>query len=117
MIFTSPPYFDVERYTKDNSQSWKKYKTLNSWLDNFLFKSIEKAWKQLNSNGHMLINISDVYCHHVINKICDPMNDFISKLENAKYEGALGMRMAKRPNSKAMKDGIFAEPIWIWKKE
>lgn len=115
-IFTSPPYFDVERYTRDDNQSWRRYKKFEAWLEDFLFKAIEIAWNHLEKDGHMIINISDVYCHHRINKICDPMNNFIDKLEGSRYNGALGMRMAKRPNSKASKDGIFAEPMWVWQK-
>ena len=80
------------------------------------FKSIDSFWKNLKPNGHLILNISDIYTHHKIQKICDPMNDHIEKLSGAQYQGAIGMRMAKRPNSKASKDGIFCEPMWVWKK-
>ena len=116
-VFTSPPYFNIERYNQDDTQSWKRYKKLNNWLDGFLFPVLEKSWNGLHSNGNMIINISDVYSNHTVNKICDPMNDFISKLSGASYQGTIGLRMAKRPNSKAVKsDGIFVEPMWVWKK-
>lgn len=116
-IFTSPPYFNIERYNQEDNQSWKRYKKLNNWLDGFLFPVLEKSWNSLNSGGHMIINISDVYSNHTINKICDPMNNFMSKLYGASYGGSIGLRMAKRPNSKAVKsDGIFVEPMWVWKK-
>lgn len=116
-VFTSPPYFNIERYNQDDNQSWKRYKKLNNWLDGFLFPTLEKSWNALRSDGSMIINISDVYSNHTINKICDPMNDFISKLSGADYQGTIGLRMAKRPNSKAVKsDGIFIEPMWVWKK-
>jgi len=62
-----------------------------------------------------IINISDNYSGHTINKICDPMNCFISKLPNSNYIGCLGMQLTKRLNTKASKvKGIFVEPIWIW---
>lgn len=116
-VFTSPPYFNVERYNQEESQSWKRYKKLHNWLDGFLFPVLQKSWDSLKSNGNMIINISDVYSNHTINKICDPMNDFISKLNGADYQGTIGLRMAKRPNSKAVKgNGIFVEPMWLWKK-
>ena len=116
-VFTSPPYFNIERYNQEDNQSWKRYKKLNNWLDGFLFPVLEKSWNALNSGGTMIINISDVYSNHTINRICDPMNDFISRLSGANYNGAIGLRMAKRPNSKAVKsDGIFVEPMWVWKK-
>jgi 16S rRNA G966 N2-methylase RsmD len=116
LVFTSPPYFIIERYSKDSTQSWQRYKKLNAWLDNFLFPVIEKSWELLQVNGHMVINISDVYCNHTINRICDPMNDFISSLHNSQKCDNLNYRMAKRMNSKSEKDGIFVEPAWVWKK-
>ena len=116
LIFTSPPYFNIEKYTQDADQSFKKFKKLDAWLEGFLFESIRCFWTNLNEGGHMIINISDVYSNHTINHICDPMNDYISKLKGAEYQGALGLRMAKRPNTNADKEGIFAEPMWVWKK-
>lgn len=115
-IFTSPPYFIIERYSKDNTQSWQRYKKIDAWLEKFLFKTLKDCWELLKPNGILAINISDVYCNHTINHICDPMNDFISSLYNSKKEQNLNYRMAKRINSKSHKEGIFVEPIWIWKK-
>ena len=119
LVFTSPPYFDLERYTSESNQSWKRYKKLNDWLELFLFASINKAWNHLEKNGYLILNISDVYTHHTVNKICDPMNDFINNLKGAEYVGCYGYQMMKRPNSKTLKgkSGKFAEPVWIWKKK
>lgn len=116
LIFTSPPYFIIERYSKDASQSWQRYKKLDKWLDGFLFPVIENSWTLLKSGGHLAINISDVYCNHTINKICDPMNDFINSLTNSCKVDNINYRMMKRANSKSDKQGIFVEPNWIWKK-
>ena len=116
-VFTSPPYFNIERYTQEDNQSWKKFKKLDQWLKGFLFPVLKKSWDGLQSDGNMIINISDVYSNHTIHRICDPMNEFISRLPNAYYMGTVGLRMAKRPNSKATeKKGIFTEPMWSWKK-
>lgn len=107
----------LKRYSKDSTQSWQRYKKIDSWLNNFLFPVIEKSWKLLSEGGHMAINISDVYCNHTINKICDPMNDFISKLEGSKKIENINYRMAKRIKSNSEKTGIFVEPVWMWRKE
>lgn len=116
-VFTSPPYFIIERYSKDKTQSWQRYKKLDKWLENFLFPTIKNSWNLLQDGGHMAINISDVYCNHTINRICDPMNDFISGLDNSMKSENINYRMAKRVNSKSEKKGIFVEPVWIWKKQ
>lgn len=114
-VFTSPPYYNIEKYCQEETQSFKRYRKFDIWLSSFLFKAIDKAWQGLKSGGHIAINISDVYSGHKINNICDPMNDHIKELGGIYCQG-LGMRMAKRPNSKAHKDGVFVEPIWIWRK-
>lgn len=118
LIFTSPPYFNVERYTQESNQSFKKFRKLDDWLEGFLLKTIRKFWENLEVGGHLVINISDVYSNHRVNKICDPMNEAISKLNGASYCGCIGYEMRKRPNSGALKgkEGVFAEPIWIWRK-
>lgn len=116
-IFTSPPYFNIEKYTQEDNQSYKKYRKFENWLENFLFVILKKAWDQLEDGGILAINISDVYSGHKINNICDPMNDFISQLEGSFYMGCLGMKMSKRPNNKTtQKEGKFVEPVWIFSK-
>jgi len=116
LIFTSPPYFNIERYTQEDNQSFKKYRKLQTWLDKFLFFSINKYWENLKDGGILAINIGDVYSNHTVNNICDPMNEFISTLKDASYLGCIGYKMQKRLRSKSDKKGIFAEPIWIWGK-
>lgn len=116
-IFTSPPYFIIERYSKDDTQSWVRYKKINDWLDNFLFDTINLSIDKLISGGYIAINISDVYCNHTINKICDPMNDYIQSLGTMEKIENINYRMAKRINSKSGKTGVFVEPCWIWRKK
>lgn len=116
LVFTSPPYFIIERYSKDSTQSWQRYKKIDKWLDGFLFPVIRDSWELLQIGGHLAINISDVYCNHMVNNICDPMNDFIKDLTGSKKVDNINYRMSKRMNSKSQKEGIFVEPIWIWQK-
>jgi hypothetical protein len=137
MIFTSPPYFDVEKYSDEDTQSYKRYTTIDSWNENFLHKTIGKLIPTLKKDGTLAINIADVYHESVKGyvDITNSMNDFI-KSQGLKYEGCIGMEMTKRFNSagagKAVSDYYadnlkekakitenmaFGEPIWIWKKK
>jgi hypothetical protein len=115
-VFTSPPYFNAELYSAEPTQSYLRYSKLEEWLDKFLFTTIKNCWKTLRVGGVLGINISDIVTNKVRYNICDPMNDFISKLDGAEYLGALGYRMPQRINSVSKKGEIFAEPIWIWRK-
>ena len=118
MIFTSPPYFDKEKYDQSDQQSYKMYHGLDSWMEDFLFKSIELRSENLKSGGLLIINISDIYTRKKLYPICDGMNDFIASTGLYDYVGAIGLRMPKRPMSISSDTvGMFGEPIWIWKKK
>jgi hypothetical protein len=118
LIFTSPPYFDKEKYDRSDNQSYMKYKTFDSWMQNFLFKTIELRTKNLKKGGHLVINISDIYTRKKLFQICDGMNDYIVNTGKFEYEGAIGLKMPKRPMSKSSNTvGIYGEPIFIWRKK
>jgi len=116
LVFTSPPYFDIERYSQEETQSFKKYKQLEDWKQNFLYKAIENFWPNVKEGGVVGINISDVYSSGEDRFICDDMNDFISTLPGANYCGCIGYKMAKRTNSRTDREGTFCEPVWVWSK-
>ena len=140
-VFTSPPYFNVERYSYDDTQSWVKYKDITDWNEKFLQKTLKNLWCSVKSGGYLLVNISDVYTNSKWSsergwlEICNPMNDFLSTFSDSEYQGCIGMEMAKRPNSggagtakseeyneetlqktEETKDKRFCEPIWVWRK-
>lgn len=113
LAFTSPPYFNIERYSKDDGQSFN-YKTLDLWLSKFLFPLVEKTFDSLRDGGRMVVNISDVYSGHQINRICDAMNDRLESVGAAEGKHFV-YRMAKRVGSKA-NGSVFGEPCWVWIK-
>jgi len=118
LIFTSPPYFDKEKYDQSDRQSYKRYKKFDDWLNNFLCKTIELRIKNLKVGGYLVINISDIYTRKKLYKICDGMNNFIhNNLPDMKYIGAIGYRMPKRPQSISSDQvGIYGEPMWVYQK-
>jgi len=117
VVFTSPPYFIIERYTQEDNQSWQRYKKVEDWLSKFLFPVFHKACCSLKMGGVIVINLSDVYCNHTINRLCDPLFEYASTIRGMKYISTWGLRLAKRPMSKADKGGVFAEPLMIWRKK
>jgi len=57
---TSPPYFDRERYSNEDTQSWKRYSTLERWVDNFLVPTCQLQHDALRPGAHSVIVINDV---------------------------------------------------------
>jgi len=60
LCFTSPPYFDVEKYSDEKTQSYLKYNTIDLWLNGFLKKTFENCYYGLKDNKYMLINIANI---------------------------------------------------------
>lgn len=109
LIFTSPPYFNIEKYSNDSTQSWVRYPTLEGWLDGFLHPLVEKSYNFLKSDGYFIINIDGG------SKIIDPFVEMAEEfftLVETKY-----MRLSKvLGNRQTNKDKFKLEPIFIFKK-
>jgi tRNA1(Val) A37 N6-methylase TrmN6 len=108
-IFTSPPYFDIERYSEEETQSWKRYPELKDWVKDFLLATLTKCWSVLKEGGRIAINIADKKGED----ICTPMLNHMNNL-GATYEGVIGYRMSERGGQKT--DCPTCEPIFIWSK-
>jgi hypothetical protein len=111
MVFTSPPYFSLERYSQDISQSWVRYKTPESWMENFMFATLDKIIPTMTVGGHLCINIYDVLLSKEI-PLCDPILAYLKdKLE---YVGCVPFYVTTRSEGRGI--GTPVEPIWIWRK-
>lgn len=135
-IFTSPPYFNTERYSFDDTQSWVRYKKFDEWNKGFFHTTLKKIIPTLKKNGILAINIADVFSapDKGYVDITNSMNEFLQS-NGLTYKGCIGMEMKKRLNSGGAgtgvseyfsdelkdkadetKDQAFGEPIWIWTK-
>lgn len=120
MVFTSPPYFTLEKYVDDaddvdasKGQSIDKYKELNDWLDNFLFYSIDKAWTKLEIGGHFIIIINNIrHFPDFIQRMIKRQTKLYASdtLTFSKYLGKIGYTERTRYGYKS------PQPMWIWKK-
>ena len=67
LCFTSPPYFNLEEYADEETQSYVKFDNKESWVEGFLRPTFENCHYGLKPNKFMLINIADVKGEHNIN--------------------------------------------------
>jgi hypothetical protein len=58
--FTSPPYFNLEKYGNDNSESTKNYNNYQLWIEHFVKPTIENTYKYLKIGGYAMINIKNL---------------------------------------------------------
>ncbi len=107
LCFTSPPYFDTEKYSDESTQSYVKYPTKEEWVNGFLQKTIENCYRGLKGNKYMLINIANT-----------PKYKFIEE-ETIRISKELGFKQEKTIEltlSSVMGVGYKYEPIFVFKK-
>jgi 16S rRNA G966 N2-methylase RsmD len=83
-VFSSPPFFKLEVYEKDNiKQSIKQYPSLDKWKEGFLYVVIRKCYNSLISGGYFCIHVSDYKEIRYVND----MLDYIKKKTKFRYVG------------------------------
>lgn len=60
MVLTSPPYFDLEVYTHEDTQSITNTTSYQDWADSFLREIIKLSISHLNENGVSCWNVGKV---------------------------------------------------------
>ena len=101
LVFTSPPYFGLEVYSDDVTQSYSRDMSVDDWLVTFLFPSLDKAWGVLNDGGTMCIIINDTKYGHYVNTMIQYMKGMTSQpVVMIPYIGGAQQ----------------AQPMWVWTK-
>ena len=108
LCFTSPPYFDTEKYSDEDTQSYKKFPSEDKWIDGFLRKTIDNCYYGLKKNGYMLMNIANTPKY----KFIEEQTVKISKELGFIQEDTLQLTL-----SSVMGAGYKYEPIFVFRKE
>ena len=95
LVFTSPPFFDLEKYTNEPSQSHIKYNTLEDWVINFMYPLLRKSFRALVQNGHLCLYISDNVGSKI--KYVDRVKDYLKIIKGLKYVGKIAWTTGKYP--------------------
>lgn len=113
LVFTSPPYFNLEIYSTDANQSVSEFSELETWFTNFLLVSLKKAWDVLNACGHMVIIINNIRGKpdFVMRMVSE-----VSTWEHAEYLGVLSYADKINEGGSDIKYKS-PQPMWIWKKQ
>ncbi len=104
LVFTSPPYMDLEIYVKNNKKQSMRHKGEEKWFHLFLKVVLNKAWNLLKNGGIMAININQKNRgeHYVIWMI-----EYMAGKSDTNYLGVISYANEKIDNP---------QPIFIWKK-
>lgn len=107
LAFSSPPYFNTEEYSYEDTQSFMKYDTKEKWRDGFLKPLVSNVHRYLKTDGYFIINIANVNSYKNLEE---------DLLEIAKEEGFNLVKTYKMNLSKLMSKGYKYEPIYVFRK-
>ena len=117
LCFTSPPYFSTERYSNEDSQSYKKFPSQDAWLNKFMKRTLLNCHKGLKPAGHLVVNIAGVKDYPNLN------HDFKAMAISCGFELEeeavlnLSRMMGTRSSKGIKKTGSFkTEPVFIFLK-
>lgn len=126
LMFTSPPYFSVERYgaggDKENNQSWKRYGEYEAWERGFLYPMLTNVYNNTKKGGNIIVNIWNPKVKSKVYPTCDHLVDYMQDELGSRFTGQLGMRISFRPKKTDKQEllhmigSMFIENIWCFNK-
>lgn len=109
--FTSPPYYNLEKYSDEPTQSYLRYPTRNNWLHGYLKETFKNCWIGLKSNKYMAVNMASKKDWVMLEPdMIEVAEEVGFKLERIMYLALSSMRMSKD------KSPHKYEAIYIFKK-
>jgi DNA modification methylase len=114
LCFSSPPYFDTEKYSGESTQSYGRFPSRESWLNGFLGATLDNCWCGLKSSGRLIINIANVSSYPTLE------SDFVAMAcaRGWELERTLRLALSKMMGTRRTGGESFKyEPVSVFKKE
>ncbi len=96
MVFTSPPYYDIEQYTGQPTR------TKDEWDRDFYAPLFEKTWTHLQPGGHYVINVPIEVYERVAKRVLGPCTS---------------KRPLKKKERRPKEGDAYTEYIYVWTKK
>jgi SAM-dependent methyltransferase len=98
LAFSSPPYFNLEKYSNEETQCMVQFKTEDEWFDGYVVPTMENIRKGLNSDGVFATNIADYksYDRPEPYKVTERWIETAEKV-GFKHDGIIKMMLNTRP--------------------
>lgn len=106
LCFTSPPYFNTERYAEEVTQSCVAYDDVSVWNEDFLRKTISNCRKAIKDGGYLILNVANTSTHKTLED--DTLS--IAAQEGFSLESVLRLQL-----SSISKGGFKYEPAFVFK--
>lgn len=97
LVFTSPPFFDLEKYSNSPTQSHIKFNTLEEWIDGFMLPFLIKCVAALIKGGHLCLYVEDNYRTKTF--YVDKIKGYLNNNKRMKFMGLISWQAGKKPRN------------------
>ena len=113
--FTSPPYFNLEYYYNDNSESTKNYDNYSLWTNNFVAPTIKNTYLYLKKGGYAMINIKNLNDKY---PLYDSFYETFNSIDGFEFKEVFDMKISSKKNygMSGNYDIPNKEPVMVFKK-
>ncbi len=118
LAFSSPPYFNLEKYSDEETQCMVRYSTLDEWFEGYVAPTMANIKRGLNSDGIFATNISDYKTAKEEFKVVDRWIKTAESL-GFKYQGMIKMMLNTRPGvgNDKLEGREKYEGVYVFSKE
>lgn len=110
LVFSSPPYFDRERYGEEAEQSFIRYPVFDLWLESFLRVVLLESSRVLRKGGRLVVNVG-----RTPNTLAQFAQDCLSGF--LELREILHLQLAQLPYKRETSaDAFKTEPILVFEK-
>lgn len=116
--FSSPPYFNLEKYSDEPTQCMNQFDSLDNWFEGYVAPTMKNIHKGLNSDGVFATNIADYKTPKEEFKVVDRWIETAEKL-GFKHTETVKMMLNTRPGvGNGKQDGVEKfEGIYVFTKQ
>jgi DNA modification methylase len=112
-IMSSPPYFHGEAYSKDPTQGYLRYGTVEAWIEGFLRPALVKSWQHLRPGGVIALMINDTWTvnpegERELVRIVEPTHSIMDGFADSVYIDTWAFKTNEWRRS--------YQPLFVWRK-
>jgi hypothetical protein len=111
LVFTSPPYFDTERYFNAPGQVWVEYKTRAVWQERQVIPTLRAAFVGLKPGAYAVININQMHRDVYLQSALAVGFQFVTEEELTLNRSALAQAVSHNNPS-----AVQSEPVLVFRR-
>jgi hypothetical protein len=113
--FSSPPYFELEKYNDEKTQSYLKFNNIDLWLEKYIKPTFQNIYNALKDDTYFAFNVADYKRKSKVVHYVEKMKQIAENIGFVFYEN-LKLSLPKRTGTKKPETNDKQEGIFVFRK-